>query len=250
MDVASIEILSLEETRSLVGMTPPRVSELPPPLTTRGERAAVAFWPVALAFPIAAGLILRAFRGPKSSLLGGLGFAVGLGLVRWQLARWFTESPGYQVEQRIGPIEIRHYGACLLLETTVTHRTFEESLDIGFTRLHDYLEKEGIAMTTPVTARIDDGGITVGFHLPQNVNLAPEPEDPRLTVREVPPCRIAALRYAGTYTDAVAHQKQKDLLAGLRSAGIEPRGEAWMAAFDPPSTLTPLRRVEAQVEIA
>jgi hypothetical protein len=70
------------------------------------------------------------------ALAGALG---GAALARWQLARWFTEQPRYGVEQRLGELEIRVYGARWVAETTVSDATWEQALDQGFRRLAAYI---------------------------------------------------------------------------------------------------------------
>jgi hypothetical protein len=69
----------------------------------------------------------------------GAGAVGGAAIVRWQLARWFTEQPAYEVEGRVGDLEIRTYGACWVAETTVSDVTWERALDEGFRRLARYI---------------------------------------------------------------------------------------------------------------
>jgi len=246
---ASIEILTLRETHEWLGQAESPASALALPIESRGERAAVAFWPLAIAIPGAIALAVRAFSGRRGALLAGLGAAVGFGLVRWQLQRWFTETPDYRVEGHVGRLEIRRYAPQIVVETTVTHRTFDEALEEGYRRLARYIGEEGIAMTSPVTTTVDDGGITVGFILPNALILAPEPGDPRVAVRELAPRRVAALRFHGPHDGETAHVKEKELLGRVRKARLEPKGEPWMSVYDPPWTLRPARRLETSVEI-
>jgi hypothetical protein len=110
------------------------------------------------------------------------GVAAGALITRWQFARWFSEEPDYEVEQREGSLEIRRYARSTRAETTVYARSWEEALDEGFKRLAGYIyganhprqlgalggsvsdsqhpagnaaSGERIRMTTPVTARSD-----------------------------------------------------------------------------------------------
>jgi hypothetical protein len=69
----------------------------------------------------------------------GAGVLGGAVLTRWQLARWFTEQPRYELEQRLGELEIRTYDAGWVAETTVSDASWEEALDEGFRRLAGYI---------------------------------------------------------------------------------------------------------------
>lgn len=75
----------------------------------------------------------------KSLLWIGLGTAAGVALTRWQMARWFSEQPDYEVEDHIGPLEIRHYERVIRAETTVEGRSWDEALSEGFQRLAGYI---------------------------------------------------------------------------------------------------------------
>ncbi|HEY6038784.1 MAG TPA: hypothetical protein VIV58_31095, partial [Kofleriaceae bacterium] len=52
------------------------------------------------------------------SVAGGLTALTMLG-VRWQLARLFTDQPLYQVEERIGGLEIRRYAPQVTAHTQI-----------------------------------------------------------------------------------------------------------------------------------
>lgn len=63
----------------------------------------------------------------------------GAALTRWQLARWFTPQPSYELEQRLGDLEIRVYDAHWVAETTVSDASWDQALDEGFRRLARYI---------------------------------------------------------------------------------------------------------------
>lgn len=69
----------------------------------------------------------------------GLGTAAGVALTRWQMARWFAEQPEYEVEEHVGPLEIRHYDRIVRAETTVEAASWDEALNEGFQRLAGYI---------------------------------------------------------------------------------------------------------------
>lgn len=213
-------------------------------------------------------------RGPKvlrsSPFLSGL--LVGgaaLGLAKWQLDRFFTESPVYDVEQRVNGLEIRSYPPRVVAETTVESADLEEGLDEGFRRLAGYIfggnagtrvpgedahEKKGarIAMTTPVTAREDATGFVVTFTMPKDraLEVLPIPNDPRIRVSRTDATRFAVLTYRAGYGAARAKAAQEDLVARAAAAGLTAAGNPIFAGYDAPSTLPFLRRVEAWLPIA
>jgi len=59
-------------------------------------------------------------------------------------------------------------------------------------------------MTAPVTQTAALGGFLVQFVLPKDVTLtcAPEPLDARIKLREVPPSRVAIVRYSGFWSES------------------------------------------------
>ncbi len=67
------------------------------------------------------------------------GVAAGALLTRWQLARLFAEQLDYEVERRVGDIEIRRYPRCARAETVVHAESFEVALEEGFRRLAAYI---------------------------------------------------------------------------------------------------------------
>jgi hypothetical protein len=202
-----------------------------------------------------------------------LGTTVLAGLALLQLKRLVTEQPKYTLEKRIGSLEIRSYGARIEACTTVEGMFWRTALNEGFRRLAEYIfggnkQHERVAMTSPVTAtaaageaiaehappaHVTDGagGLVVAFIMPEGRDIAslPVPDDSRIQLREVPPHRVAALRFSGSYDSLEIAKKQRDLLELVEKAGLTMHGEPSFAGYDPPSTLPFLRRVEVFVRI-
>jgi hypothetical protein len=249
-------------------------------------RARRARWAgrVSLALPAlgaAAGAWL-ALRGPeqRSTGLGLLGAAAGLGLLRWQLQRLVTENVPYRLEATLGDVELRHYPAQVWAETLVEHSTWEEALSAGFERLAGYIfgensTSERLSMTAPVlgslpaaprTAQpipapetiVTTGGDaaarlsrTVSFVMPADRSLSdlPQPNDARVLLRAVPARYAAALVFSGDYRSDLPERKRAELLRRLQEAGISPKGAVRFAGYDPPTTLPALRRNEVLAEL-
>jgi len=185
-----------------------------------------------------------------------------------------AEKPTFKVLRRGPGFEIRDYAACLVVET-VAAGSREEAGNKGFRRLAAYLagknkgprsnprtstaqEKGGqkLAMTVPVqTAQPDTGTTlrwTIQFHLPAAVTLdtAPEPLDPQVAVRELPPCQMVVRRYSGTWSEGRFHSNLLVLQHIMAEQSLRPVGEPHWARYDPPFMPWLLRTNEILIESA
>lgn len=232
------------------------------------------FWPLAPVIPVAAA-VAHLLAKPKSwsrtqkRVLAAAGAVVGLNLVRWQLQRFFTPRPRYQVLQHDGPFEIRRYPAMVVAQTRV-NSGFDLALNEGFGRLAGFIfgkntGHERVSMTTPVMTQHEslefdsltteaqvDGGYTVSFVMPPERTVAdlPLPDDDRVMLRELQPRTVAALRFSGRSGSERVRRASERLMDQARSHGIEVLGEPAFAGYDAPSTLPLLRRNEVWVQVA
>jgi hypothetical protein len=231
-----------------------------PPATTQGQaivgRRKLAFRSGLLAIPIATGLGW-ALRSRRTGLAAGGLAALALGGLRWQMARWFCETPAYTVDGRIGDLELRSYPMQIEARAELEVRRFEEALDLGFGRLACYLfgansADEDIVMTTPVVTSIQDGMYTMAVAMPPGRPVAslPEPDDPRIVLREAPPRRFASLCFSGRFTRENVSVHERRLLREVLDLGLVTRGSVAFAMYDSPATLPFLRRNEVWLEIA
>ena len=218
----------------------------------------------ATAYVPALGLVLSGYWGlqnrERGRALYALGGTLGFALVRWQLARFFTEQAPYQVERRIGEIEVRRYAPTVRAETTLADTTWSDALDQGFERIAGYIfganqQDSRVEMTAPVLAQVgesDRADRNVSFIMPSNrpLDTLPIPRDSRVHLRAAPPRRMAALPFRGRYGGTLPAQKRAELLQLVHAAGLSARGDVEFAGYDAPSTLPVLRRNEVLVEIA
>jgi hypothetical protein len=196
--------------------------------------------------------------------------ALGAGLVRWQLARLFTEEPSYTVELREGDFEVRRYRPVVLAETPVDG-TWRHALDEGFQRLADYVFGKAnmtrssltwqpsarqaprkLPMTAPVVGAREGDHHVVSFVMPEEETLEtlPAPTDPRVALEPVGARRVAVLRFHGNYDAETVRAKQEELFHLVTRRGFTPVGEPEFAGYDPPWTLPVLRRVEVWIALA
>ncbi|MBS1117896.1 MAG: uncharacterized protein H6Q90_124 [Deltaproteobacteria bacterium] len=206
---------------------------------------------------IGAGTGMAVALGARRSgvVAGGLA-ALALGGLRWQLARWFTSTPAYEVERTIGGLELRRYPLRIEARAAVDVQDFEAVLDRGFGRLACYSfgansGHEDLEMTTPVVTTMHDGVYAVAFGMPPGRSLRslPRPDDPRIELAEVAPRRVAAVRFRGRFTRDNVQRHERDLLSQLVDAGLSARGSVAFAAYDSPFTIPFLRRNELWIEV-
>lgn len=194
-------------------------------------------------------------------------------------------EPAYRVVERDGDIEIREYVGFAVAETSVT-APFDEAVGEGFRRLFDYISGanrgsaeidmtapvlalqngEKVAMTAPVlarpadeiqggsaagiTAKVDEGW-SIGFVLPEGMTAAsaPTPTDQNVMLRDLPPRRIASIRFSGRFRNSTAEMKRQTLADWLASRGVSHRGDWRLAGYNPPWTIPALRRNEVMVTV-
>ena len=208
----------------------------------------------ALASAVGVGAAIAGLTGSRrAGYVAGGCVALLAGAFRWQLQRWFTVQPAYEVERHIGELEIRRYAPRVVARTRVS-AGFERALDEGFRRLAGYIfgGEERIAMTTPVEADQADGARIVAFTMPPGKNLdnLPHPSDPRVELAELPERRVAVLTFRGPYRADIVEEMERQVRQRVADAGLAGQGEPMFAGYDPPSTLPFLRRVEVWLELA
>lgn len=217
----------------------------------------VAFGSLALAGSLGLGAGVAVLTGSRRTglIAGGL-TAVAAMALRWQLQRWFTDEPAYEIERRIGDLEIRRYEPRVEAHVRVADVNFEDALHDGFRKLFSYIgggntRGEKLKMTTPVINHPRAVTHTVAFVMPPDRPLAslPQPEDDGVRLVEQPVRRIAVLRYRGSYSNKNFQEAQARLRDLVADAGLEAAGEPVFAGFDPPSTLPLLRRSEVWIEL-
>jgi len=89
------------------------------------------------------------------------------------------------------------------------------------------------------------------FVMPSQYTLAslPKPNNPAVTLREVPAKTWAVLTYSGFNTESKIQQKTDELVAWLAGQKIKTLGSPQLARYNPPWTLPMFRRNEIMLEI-
>jgi len=176
-----------------------------------------------------------------------------------------VEEPRFAVELREDELEVRRYPARVVAETRVPGAR-KDAENEGFRRLAGYIfggnqrkskiamtapvgqraEGQKIAMTAPVGQRAEGDAWTVSFTMPEGETLAtlPEPNDARVTLRELAPVRVGVVKFSGRWTDESFAEHTESLRKWLADRGLRTSGEPEVNRYDPPWKLWFLRRNE------
>jgi hypothetical protein len=220
----------------------------------------------AFTHPVAHG---RAYRVARVASAGPATL-LALALIALPMAGHATEEPDHTVERTLGKVELRQYAPYVVAEVVVPGPAAEAGGQ-AFPILAGYIfgknkgEKKfamtapvtqaavpvKIEMTAPVTQTAAPGGYRVQFVLPKGVSLegAPEPLDPRVTLRAVAASRIAVIRYSGFWSESNYAEHLAELQQVLRAADLPWTGEPVYARYDPPFMPWFLRRNEIWLQL-
>ena len=180
------------------------------------------------------------------------------------------EEAGYNVVKKEGKFEIRDYAPHILAETVVDG-DIEKAGSKAFNRLFRYISgdnrsREKVAMTAPVsqeprgekiemTAPVGQRGAgeqwAVSFMMPASYTLEtlPEPDDPKISLRQVPAHRMAAVRYSGFWSEKKYLRYKKKLEAWVQEEGLTIVGDPVWARYNSPFTPWFLRRNEILIPV-
>ncbi|MDQ3335839.1 MAG: heme-binding protein [Myxococcota bacterium] len=215
----------------------------------------VGFWSTLLAVP-AAYAVGRVLGSRRTGVIAGGLALLGLGALRWQLGRWFMETPAYDSLGRAGDLELRSYPFRIEARSEVDATDLEDALERGYSRLECFVfganqERESLECVTPVLTTMQDGVYRTSFVMPphRNVTSLPAPNDLRVELREVPERRIAVYPFRGRFTKENFVWQERRLLRALVDAGLVAKGSVTLATYDSPTTLPALRRNELWIEV-
>lgn len=180
------------------------------------------------------------------------------------------EEAKYEVIRKEREFEIRDYAAHVLAETVV-EENMENAGNKAFSVLFRYISggnqpRAKVAMTAPVSQqslgekirmtapvgqqRVKEGWI-VSFMMPSSYTLEtlPQPEDPKVMLRQVPARRMAAVRYSGFWSEKRYLQHKRKLESWIHKTGFSIAGDPVWARYNPPFTLWVLRRNEILIPV-
>ena len=180
------------------------------------------------------------------------------------------EEAKYEVIKRDNKFEIRDYQSHILAETVV-QGNLEDAGSEAFKRLFRYISGDNrsggkVAMTAPVsqepagekikmTAPVGQQRLgeswAVSFMMPGSYTLEtlPEPEDPKVSLRQVPARRMAAVRYSGFWSEKGYLRYKTELESWIDRMGLTIVGDPIWARYNPPFMPWFMRRNEVLIPV-
>ena len=199
---------------------------------------------------------------PKPLLRFSVFLIAFLAYLTASVAAMSYEEPEYSVVKRTDVYEVRQYKS-----RTVAEVTYGEE-DSGFRVLFDYIsgankgskevemtipvtQSKEIDMTVPVTQSTTDGKMSMRFFLPMQYSKqnAPEPNDERVRIIDLPAEYFAVISYSGFASDGNFEEHYTELKAALDKDGMVIKGPPIKATYNSPFTLPFLRRNEAMYRL-
>ena len=208
----------------------------------------------------------------EMSIALSVSILIGLFATTYAMA---TEEPKFDLIEKTGDFELRSYMPMIVAETFV-EGSLSEASNAGFRLIAGYIfggnksrqgsSPEKIAMTAPVTLEQSPQKIAmtapvvveskgdrwrVHFIMPAGytLNSLPIPNDPRVSLREVPAQKTAVIVFSGWAGEDKVKDKTVALFDWIKSKGLEGTTPPQLARYNPPWTLPFLRRNEILINI-
>ena len=172
------------------------------------------------------------------------------------------EEPEYNIVKKTDIYEVRQYKKRAVAEVIYGEE------DSGFRMLFDYIsgsnkgskevemtipvtQSKEIDMTVPVTQSASDGEMSMSFFLPKQYSKqnAPEPNDERIKIIDLPKEYFAVISYSGFASDSNFEEHHTELKAALDKDRMVINGPPIKATYNSPFTPPFLRRNEAMYPI-
>lgn len=179
-----------------------------------------------------------------------------VGLQAWTtMSTKGTPQQPYTVLASIGDVEIRHYPEALSASVVRSGGAYREVANTGFRSLAGYIfggnaEGRQIAMTAPVHMEMGADSSRMRFIMPEGLTMdsLPLPNEPGVKLERLPAETVAVLRFGGFAKDEAIASHEQELLAQVKTAGLEPLGAVRFLGYDPPWQLV-ARRNEVIVAV-
>ena len=146
-----------------------------------------------------------------------------------------------------GVIELKELPAGRLLESVSNGSYFDSSNGL-FRPLFNYIQKNDIAMTTPVEARVDPGAMY--FWVSKEQEAKAKESTPNVRVIDVPKRQVLAVGGRGSYSESNFKKSKAILMDWLeKHPEFEAVGEPFGVYWNGPFTPWFMKRYEVQVEV-
>jgi hypothetical protein len=170
-----------------------------------------------------------------------------------------VSEPPFTLVKSEPPFELRDYGVLTVAETTI-EGDFDVAGSLGFRRVAGYIfgknqnvsgASEKISMTAPVTMEAQQQQWRLHFVMPQGMTLGnlPKPIDSNVQLREMPPQRMASVRFSGLTTAASIQRHTQMLKDWLTQQQLAFEDKPQVARYNDPFTLPWNRRNEILIPV-
>jgi hypothetical protein len=182
-----------------------------------------------------------------------------------------TEEAEYELVRQDGDFELRDYASQIVAETVVSG-SFSRAGNRAFRPLFNYISGDNtvqtkiamtapvsqtsasqeIAMTSPVGQRASGDDWVISFMMPAEFTMdtIPTPTDPAVKLREIPPQRMAAIRYSGRWTQKRYQAHLEELRGWAEAQDLTATGDPVFARYNAPFTPWFMRRNEILLPVA
>lgn len=166
-----------------------------------------------------------------------------------------TEGAPYTVIKTDDIFELREYAPHVIAEIIVDGG-LEDAGNKAFRPLFRYISGNNksrgkIAMTAPVSQQRVQGKWAVSFTMPASYTMEtlPTPDDPSVTLRQVPARRVAAVRYSGFWSQEKYLLHKEKLEKWIKDNRLTVAGETVWARYNAPFTPWFMRRNEILIPV-
>jgi len=180
-----------------------------------------------------------------------------------------VEQPKYTVLESQDEIEVRQYAPMIVAEVEVSGERMK-ALNQGFRLIADYIfgnnqsskkvamtapvtqePGEKIAMTAPVTLDGSGDSWKVRFVMPNGYTLdaLPKPNNKEVRLISVPGKKVVVIRFSGYNTDKNINSHLEALVKYIDDHHLSIVGQPITAFYNPPWTLSFLRRNEIMFQL-
>jgi len=164
------------------------------------------------------------------------------------------ESYPYELIKSYDKVELRSYEASLFTSVKLPTGEYEQASSNGFSILAGYIfggndKQEKIAMTSPVAMTLEDS-MTMMFMVPKELDKdkLPVPNQKAIEFVELPPKKMAAIRFGGWASTEKIEKYKAMLIAELEQEGIAHSNKFFYFGYNPPYEVVN-RRNEVLVEL-
>ena len=176
----------------------------------------------------------------------------------WGRSNTMLETPKYKLIKKLKSFEIREYEAMIIARTLVSS-DYSDAASMGFRRVANYIFGDNdkdmkIAMTAPVllNSPVDaEDEYEISFMMPSvyNKKTLPNPNSSNVEILDRNLGLIACVSFGGWATKAKVKKYHQMLDDWIKSEGIQAVGKFYVAQYNSPWALPPLRHNEILVRI-